>query len=133
MRSMKYNMKTITSKIAFLILILSVAFVQSCKDKAPSVAKIFVRSQSNELLAEARVVLIAAIDDNESETEYVDTLMTNSSGFAEFNLQDYYSKVGKSISVATFDVICRKSGQEGIGRIRTRVHTTAVETIRIME
>lgn len=126
-------MKTFTNKIALITIILSVAFIQSCKDKAPSIAKIFVRSQSNELLSEARVVIIAAIEDNESNTEYVDTVITNTSGFAEFNLQDYYSKVGKSVSVATFDVICRKSGHEGTGTIRTRVNTTAVETIRITE
>jgi hypothetical protein len=133
MRSMKYNMKTFTSRIAFITVILSAVLTQSCKDKAPSVAKIFVRSQSNELLADARVVVIAAVNDNESNIEYVDTLLTNSSGFAEFNLQDYYSKVGKSVSVATFDVVCRKLEQQGVGKIRTRVNTTAVETIRIMQ
>lgn len=126
-------MKTLKSKFALLTILLSVAFVQSCKDKTPSVAKIFVRSQSNELLSDARVVIVAAVHDNESSIEYVDTVITNSSGFAEFNLQDYYSKVGKGVSVATFDVICRKYGHEGIGKIRTRVNTTAVETIRIIE
>lgn len=94
-------------------------------------AKVFVRSASNELLSDARVVIVAKVEENESSIEYVDTLMTNSSGFAEFNLNDYYSQVGKSVTVATFDVICRKSGTEGIGKMRTRVHTTAVETIKL--
>ncbi len=105
--------------------------LSSCKDKTPSVAKIFVRSASNELLSDARVVIVANLGDNDSNIEYVDTLMTNSSGFAEFNIGEYYTKAGASISVAEFTVICRKSGFEGIGNIRTRVHTTAVETIVI--
>lgn len=126
-------MKTITSKIALITLALSVVFLHSCKDKEPSVAKIFVRSANNELLEEARVVIIADVEKNESNIEYVDTLMTNSSGYAEFNLAGYYDQVGKSAGVARFDVICRKSGSEGIGTIRTRIHTTAVETIYISQ
>ncbi len=124
-------MKTFISKIALLIILVSVGLLQSCKDKAPSVAKIFVRSASHELLSDARVVIIADVEENESTIEYVDTLMTNSSGFVEFNLDDYYSQVGKSIKVATFDLICRKSGLEGVGKIRTRVNTTAVETVKL--
>lgn len=124
-------MKTITGKIAIITLALSALFFQSCKDKDPSMAKIFVRSVSNELMTDARVVIIADVDNNESNIEYVDTLITNSSGFVEFNLAEYYNQAGKSINVATFDIICRKSGKEGTGRIRTRVHTTAVETVHL--
>ncbi|MCO5258945.1 MAG: hypothetical protein M9916_02260 [Crocinitomicaceae bacterium] len=122
-------MKTLKRIFTALTILLSVVLFQSCKDKSPTIAKIFVRSNSNELLQEARVVLIADVDKNESSIEYVDTVMTNSSGFAEFNLKDYYDQAGAKISVATFTVICRKSGKEGIGKIRTRIHTTAVETI----
>ncbi len=126
-------MKTVKSKFALLTISLAVVFTQSCKDKDPSFAKVFVRSSSNELLTDARVVIIADVEENESDMEYVDTLNTNSSGFAEFNLSEYYDQVGKSITVAKFDIICRKSGLEGTGTIRTRVNTTAVETIHISQ
>lgn len=124
-------MKTFIGRITLLTLLFSVTLLNSCKDKAPSIAKIFVRSASNELLSDARVVIVANLDDNDSNIEYVDTLMTNSSGYAEFNIGEYYTQAGASTSVAEFTVICRKAGFEGIGKIRTRVHTTAVETIVI--
>lgn len=124
-------MKTIKTGLTLLALATTVILIGSCKDKDPSVAKIFVRSNSNELLADTRVVLIADIDKNESTIEYVDTLISNSSGFVEFNIQDYFEKAGKTVTVANFDILCRRSGAEGVGTIRTRVHTTAVETIHL--
>ncbi|HNR85037.1 MAG: hypothetical protein R2779_06880 [Crocinitomicaceae bacterium] len=124
-------MKTLKSILPIVTILLSVTLLYSCKDKTPSVAKIFVRSNSNELLQDARVVIIADISKNDSDIEYVDTLMTNSSGFAEFNLQDYYNQVGKEVTVATFDVICKKAELTGEDEIRTRIHTTAVETIYV--
>jgi len=116
-----------------MALFLAVALVQSCKNKNPTVAKVFVRSESNELLADAKVVIIAEVKTNESDIEYVDTLITNSSGYVQFDLKDYYEEAGKKIDVATFRVICRKETLEGIGKIRTRIYTTAVETIHVVQ
>lgn len=126
-------MKTLKSNFTLVILLLSMAFFQSCKDKSPSIAKIFVRSNSNELLTDARVVIIADLENNESNIEYVDTLNTNSSGYAEFNLKDYFEKVDKKVTVGTFNIICRKSGLEGFGKIRARINTTAVETVLLAQ
>jgi len=114
-----------------MVAILIGVSVTSCKKEAPSRAKVYVRSASNELMSESRVVIIADILTNESTVSYVDTLYTNSSGFADFDLGNYYSQIEKSVKIATFDVICNSEGNEGTGTIRTRVHTTAVETIRL--
>lgn len=126
-------MKTLKINFTLVIILFSVTFFQSCKDKDPSIAKIFVRSNSNELITESRVVIIADIENNESNIEYVDTINTNSSGYAEFNLKDYFDKVDKKVTVATFDIVCRKSGLEGVGKIRARVNTTAVETVHLSQ
>lgn len=126
-------MKTFKFTITLIALFITVALVQSCKNKNPSVAKVFVRSSSNELLSDAKVVIIAEVKTNESDIEYVDTLITNTSGYVQFDLKDYFEQAGKEVEVATFRVICRKGTLEGIGKIRTRIYTTAVETIHVVQ
>ncbi len=125
-------MRRYTNSLLIVMALLSVGFVQSCKNKNPSVLKVFVRSASNELLPDARIVIIADISSNESTIEYVDTLMTNASGFAEFNIADYFDQTG-GVDVGNFDLICRKDGKEGKGYARCRAHTTAVETVFLEE
>lgn len=126
------DMMKITLKKSVLFSLLALTTIlASCKDDRPSVAKIYVRSESNELLSDAMVVLIAKTIDNEAKIEYVDTLMTNASGFAQFNLEEYYKQAGKNIAVANFDLVCKKSDKQGFGKIRTRIHTIAVETVKL--
>lgn len=108
---------------------LAIGFMQSCKNKNPSVIKIFVRSGSNELVEGAKVVIIGDPASNPPTMEYVDTVITNGSGFAYFNMEEYYSAAGKDNDVAYFDIIAKTATKQGSGRIRSRVHTTAVETI----
>ncbi|HLU87408.1 MAG TPA: hypothetical protein VKZ44_06605 [Taishania sp.] len=126
-------MKTLKTGITLLAVTATLLILGSCKEKDPSIAKIFVRSNSNELQADVRVVIIADVSKNESPVEYVDTLLTNNSGFVEFNLDDYYSAAGKKVAVANFDILCRKNNLTGTGKIRARVNTTAVETIKITQ
>lgn len=120
-----------TTKIFGVIaaLVLSIGFLQSCKNKNPSVVKIFVRSASNELVEGAKVVLIGDPSSNPATMNYVDTVITNDSGFAYFNVQPYYDAAGEENTVAYFDVIAKTSTKTGYGYIRSRVHTTAVETV----
>lgn len=125
-------MKRYTYSLVIVMAVLSIGFLQSCKNKNPSVLKVFVRSASNELLTDARVVIIADIGNNDSQIEYVDTLLTNASGFVEFNVADYFDQAGGS-EVGNFDLLCRKNGKEGTGYARCRVHTTAVETVFLEE
>ncbi len=108
---------------------LSLGFLYSCKNKEPSVVKIFVRSASNELVNGAKVVIIGDPSSNPPTLNYVDTVLTNDSGFAYFNVQPYYDAAGEESDVAYFDIVAKTSTKETFGTIRSRVHTTAVETV----
>jgi len=122
--------KRINRRFLWLFLGIIIA-LGGCKKEASSIAKIYVRTASNELAASSMVVIIADVTRNESTVSYVDTLYTNSSGYVEFNLNEYYQKVEKKIKTAIFDVICNDGLSEGTGIIRTRANTTAVETIKL--
>lgn len=113
----------------FLFALVAAVILNSCKNKEPSVAKIFVRSASNELVVGAKVIIVGDVDSNPATNPYVDTLITNGSGFAEFNLQSHFDEGGKDYTVAYFDIIVKTDTQTAFGTIRTRVHTTAVETV----
>ncbi len=112
-----------------VLIVLSAGFLQSCKNKNPSVVKIFVRNASNELVEGAKVVIIGDPNSNPPTMEYVDTVITNGSGFSYFNMADYYAAAGEDNDVAYFDVVVKTATKQALGRIRSRVHTTAVETI----
>lgn len=121
--------KTLRLSALLVVAVLAIGFLQSCKNKNPSVIKIFVRSASNELVEGAKVVIIGDPASNPPTMEYVDTLVTNSSGFSYFNMEEYYTAAGEDNDVAYFDVIVKTATKQASGRIRSRVHTTAVETI----
>ncbi len=117
-------------KIGLLVLVcLSVGFIQSCKNKEPSAIKIFVRSASNELVVGARVVIIGDVNSNPPTNTFVDTVFTNGSGFAVFEMKAYYDAAGDNNSVGYFDIVAKKGTKQIDGRIRSRAHTTAVETV----
>ena len=124
-------MEKVIGKIGILAMVfLSLGVLHSCKNKNPSVIKIFVRSASNELVAGAKVVIIGDVSSNPATMEYVDTVITNASGFAYFNVQPYYDMAGEEENpVAYFDVIAKTDTKRQNGYIRSRVHTTAVETL----
>ena len=123
---MKRTLRTI-GFISFLVL--SIGFMQSCKNKNPSVIKVFVRSASNELVDGAKVVIIGDLSSNPPTMAYVDTLVTNSSGFATFDMSSYYEAAGEDNDVAYFDIVAKFGTKQKNGYIRSRVHTTAVETV----
>lgn len=117
-------------KIGLLVFVcLSVGFIQSCKNKEPSAIKIFVRSSSNELVEGARVVIIGDVNSNPPTNTYVDSLLTNASGFAVFEMKAYYDAAGENNTVGYFDVVAKFGTKTVNGSIRSRAHTTAVETV----
>ena len=123
-------MRKSTRIIGILALaILSIGFLNSCKNKNPSVVKIFVRSASNELVNGAKVVIIGNPNSNPPTNNYVDTVITNNSGFAYFNVQPYYDDAGEDNTVAYFNIVVKTATKTAYGDIRSRVHTTAVETV----
>ena len=123
-------MNTTFRKLGLLFFVcLSFGFIQSCKNKDPSVIKIFVRSASNELISGAKVIIIGDVNSNPETLSYVDTVITNGSGFAYFNMEEHFDQGDKEYEVGYFDVIAKQGLKQADGYIRSRIHTTAVETI----
>ena len=114
-----------------LLIVLSVSLLQSCK-RDPSVLKVFVRSNSNQLEANAKVTIIGDVNSNPPTNAYVDTVMSNTTGFATFDMTEYFGEKGKKGATGYFDVVVKKDGKEGKGRIRCRAHITNVVTV-VME
>ncbi|MES2798460.1 MAG: hypothetical protein V4638_00460 [Bacteroidota bacterium] len=98
-----------------------------CKSKDPSVLKIFVRSSSNELQQGAKVIIIGDPGSNPSTMEYVDTLLTNQSGFVAFDMTPFYDISAETVGY--FDIIVKKENKEQTGYVRSREHITSVETV----
>ena len=123
-------MKTTFRKLGILAVIaLSIGFAQSCKNKDPSVVKIYVRSASNQLVEGAKVIIIGDVNSNPVTNTYVDTVITNGSGFALFNVAPYYEDAAEDQTVAYYDVIAKTNTKTTEGYVRSRVNTTAVETV----
>lgn len=118
-------------KLGLLVFVcLSIGFIQSCKNKEPSVIKIFVRSASNELVEGAQVVIIGDVNSNPPTLTYVDSALTNSSGFATFDMFSYYETAGENNTVGYFDIVAKQGTKVNNNEnIRSRAHTTAVETV----
>ena len=113
-----------------LLMLTSVVFVMDgCKNKKPSLLKVFVRSSSNELLEGAMVTIIGDVNSNPATASYVDTLFTNSSGFAQFDLEELFTKQGKDNTTGYLDIVAKKTPTQGTGRSRVRAHITGIETV----
>ena len=76
------------------------------------------------------VVIIGDINSNPPTNSYVDSVLTNSSGFAVFEMQAYYDAAGEDNTIGYFDIVAKKGTKVNDDeRIRSRAHTTAVETV----
>jgi hypothetical protein len=120
--------KTFKFTALFFMFAMVTITLQSCK-RDPSVMKIFVRSDANQLLNNARVVIIGDVNSTPATKPYVDTLFTNSTGFATFDMSDYFGEKPPKGEVGYFDIIVKKDTKVGYGRIRCRANITNVETI----
>lgn len=121
-------MKQFFKITALLLLVISFTGLQSCK-RDPSVLKVYVRSKSNQLVPGAKVVIVGDINSDPATRAYVDTVMTNSTGFALFDMTEYFGEKGKKGEVGYFDIIVKKDTIAGFGRVRCRAHITNVETV----
>lgn len=120
----RFNYKTLLIPALFAFVVL----FSGCESKDPSILKIFVRSANNELQSNAKVVIIGDVNSNPPTNAYVDTVMTNESGFASFNMDDYFANSGDN-TTGYFDLIITKDVYEAEGRVRCRKHITTVETV----
>ncbi len=123
-------MNKMVRKIGYLSLVSVLLILSSCK-KDPSILKVFVRSYNNELVSNAKVIIIADVNSEPATPAYVDTIQTNSSGFAYFDMEEFFSKLGKSETTGYFDVLVKKDPNQGSGYIRCRAHITNVLTVHL--
>jgi hypothetical protein len=121
----KFKKGSIVSSLFLLLFVVLTA----CKNNDPSVLKIFVRSAGNELIEDAQVVIIGDVNSDPATLPFVDTVATNSSGFALFNMDKYYSEAGKDNTIGYFDVLVKKGNKEAQSYVRCRAHITTVETV----
>lgn len=110
--------------VAVMILVMS-----ACKKKDPSVLKVFVRSANNELITNAKVVIIADVNSDPPTPAYVDTVLTNTSGFASFEMDEFFDALGKKETTGYFDILVKKDLLQGTEYVRCRAHITAVKTV----
>jgi hypothetical protein len=122
--------KSLYTTMILGLMSLSIGFLQSCKNKDPSFAKVYVRSANDQLVEGAKVVIIGDVENATKTFPYVDTLLTNSSGFVEFAMEDYFATAGEENPVGVFDVIVKKGADSGQGSgFRVRIHNTSVKTV----
>ncbi len=111
---------------------LSIGFLQSCKNKDPSVLKIYFKDENGKDFSKAntRVVIVGDVDSDPITDSYVDTAYSEESNIVQINMDKYFDKVGGEDAVGYFDLYVKSaSGKYGEGRVRCRKHLTAVETI----
>lgn len=112
------------------LMALSIGFLQSCKNKDPSFAKVYVRSANDQLVEGAKVIIIGDVENATKTLSYVDTILTNSSGFAEFAMEEYFTEAGEENPVGVFDIIIKKGADFGeASGFRVRIHNTSVKTV----
>lgn len=125
-------MKFLPNKYALFILlaIASAGVFSGCRKKKDTIAKIYVKNWSNELVEGATVILYGKSTINTpANVVLYDTTQTNSSGVAVFNYNDVY-QLGQA-GVAVLDIKAYKDGAQGQGIIKVEEETTSEETVFI--
>ena len=115
--------------LSYITMIAMMLVFSGCKNKNPSVLKVFVRSSNNELMSNAKVIIIADQDSDPPTPAYVDTVMANTSGFAYFEMDEFFDALGKKETTGYFDIIAKKDLTQGTGYVHCRAHITSVETV----
>jgi hypothetical protein len=123
------NMNKTLRNLTYLAVVGMMLVISACKNKNPSVLKVFVRSSNNELMENAKVIIIADVNSNPPTPAYVDTVNTNSSGFAYFDMAEFFDGLDKGETTGYFDIIAKKNVSQGTGDVRCRAHITSVETV----
>lgn len=116
-----------------VMLVASVVLVTmtSCK-KEPSVLKVYVKSSANQLVPGARVVIAGDIHSTPATREFVDTAMTNSTGYATFDMDKYFGDKPEKAETGFFDIIVKSDNKTGqLNGARVRVRITNVETVKL--
>lgn len=124
-------------KNIFLLLVASsiVFSMGSCRKKGDTMANVYVRDEGNTAVSDATVILYGTATGNPVGTttpgivNINDTIYTNSSGLASFNLNDVY-QLGQA-GVAILDVKAKKANKIGTGIIKIEAEKMNETTIFI--
>lgn len=115
----------------FVSMTAMVLVLTACKNKDPSIMKVFVRNANNELVTNAEVMIVADVNSNPPTPEYVDKVFSNTSGFAQFDMAPFFDALGKDESTGYFDIYVTKNPEQGHEYTHARAHITTVETVYI--
>ena len=116
--------------LLYSLVIACISMTFGCKPKDPSMLKIYVRNYNNALEVEADVLIVLK---SETLPEYYLNGITNDSGFASFNLDEFFSQFSSDQDkVADFKVYATsKTNKQGDIMVRPRAHITSSSTINL--
>lgn len=110
-------------------LMILVTVFSGCESKDPSVLKVYVRNENEQLLPKAKVIIIGDTKSNPPTIDYVDTVFTDDAGIANFDMEEFFDKSGKKVHTGYFDILVKHGVTQATGRVRIKEHITNVETI----
>ena len=112
------------------VAVLGVALSSGCRKKADTIAIIYVRDVTNQLVSGAQVVLYGQSTTNQpANVVLYDTTTSNTSGVAKFNFNDVY-QLGQA-GVAVLNIEASFAGAAGQGIIKIEQEVTSTETVFI--
>jgi hypothetical protein len=118
----------------FLAIIVAQTFT-SCRKKKDTLANVYIRNEMDAPVEGATVILYGTPTGNPVGTDFPglvslrDTVFTNSSGLAVFNLSDVYQS-GQA-GVAILDIEAFKLNRSGDGLIKIEPETVSEQTVFI--
>ena len=115
--------------ILSLVVLSLLIIIFSCKSKDPSILKVFVRDENNELLTKAKVVIIGDTKSDPPTIDYVDTNFTDDQGVALFDMEEFFTTSGESVKSGYFNILVKFGEKIAEGRVRVKQHIVSVETV----
>lgn len=118
----------------FAVMMMGIILFSSCGEKDPSVAKVFVRNYNGQLISDATVILVGDKDSEPATLSFTDTLTTNASGFASFDLSSHFEEYTKDQEkVGYFDVLVKYENEEtwSEDQLKARAHITSTLTVHL--
>ena len=113
-----------------LVALLGVVSVSGCRKKKDTLAHIYVKSNTNQSVDNAMVVLYGTnTAGTPQQVAVFDTSYTNIEGLATFNFNEIY-QLGQA-GVAVLDIKAQKLNQVGIGIIKIEAEKLNEETVVI--
>jgi hypothetical protein len=112
------------------VALLGVVSVSGCRKKKDTLAHIYVKSNTNQSVDNAMVVLYGTnTAGTPQQVAVFDTSYTNVEGLATFNFNEIY-QLGQA-GVAVLDIKAQKLNQVGIGIIKIEAEKLNEETVLI--